>query len=86
MTHENILKFHLKICFLFEAIAPLPPPPLPPMKISKTLPSPLFLSPLPLILKNFSSPQILLSSKIQSPTLLTQFVIIRLVLKLLFDQ
>ena len=81
MTHENILKFHLKICFLFEAIAPLPP-----MKISKTLPSPLFLSPLPLILKNFSSPQILLSSKIQSPTLLTQFVIIRLVLKLLFDQ
>ena len=84
MTHENILQFHLKICFLFEAIAP--PPPLPPMKISKTLPSPLFLSPLPLILKNFSSPQILLSSKIQSPTLLTQFVIIRLVLKLLFDQ
>ena len=83
MTHENILKFHLKICFLFEAIAPSP---LPPMKISKTLPSPLFLSPLPLILKNFSSPQILLSSKIQSPTLLTQFVIIRLVLKLLFDQ
>ena len=85
MTHENILKFHLKICFLFEAIAP---PPLPSMKISKTLPSPLFLQPPspPLILKNFSSPQILLSSKIQSPTLLTQFVIIRLVLKLLFDQ
>ena len=83
MTHENILKFHLKICFLFEAIAP---PPLPPMKLSKTLTSPLFLSPLHLILKNFSSPQILLSSKIQSPTLLTQFVIIRLVLKLLFDQ
>ena len=83
MTHENILKFHLKICFLFEAIAP---PPLPPMKLSKTLTSPLFLSPLHLILEIFSSPQILLSSKIQSPTLLTQFVIIRLVLKLLFDQ
>ena len=27
MTHENILQFHLKICFLFEAIAPPPPPP-----------------------------------------------------------
>ena len=63
ITHENIFKSILKFCFLFEVSSPA----IFPIKNSKSPISPLFWSPT-LILKDFSSPRTLLSSKIQFPS------------------
>ena len=52
ITHENIFKFILKFCFLFEVSSPAI---FPPMKISKIPLSPLFLSP-PLDFEKFQFP------------------------------
>ena len=65
INHENIFKlfwnFVFRLKFYLQQFSPQ-------WKFQKLVLTPLF-SPPPLILKNFSSPQILLSSKIQFPPL-----------------